>query len=216
MPLQGRNFTDLIQTQPAGGRHLRGGAEQPLQQPPDRRRRQQRRLRPGRGRVPGRPGAGAADPGRGGEGVPGARGAVRRAPGQLYRRAREHDHQVRAPTSGPAPSSPTTRTRVSPASGTIRPSLDSRSASTAARSGGPIIRDRLHFFAAVDIQDRNAPFSSSFNLTGDDASDIARTGFTVADADRFRDILENTYGMTGVGDRLRRSCPTRTSTCSAS
>ena len=66
--------------------------------------------------------------------------------------------------------------------------------------GGPIIRDRLHFFAAVDLQDRDAPFSSSFNLTGDDASDIGRTGFTIADADRFRDILETSYGMTGVGD----------------
>jgi outer membrane receptor protein involved in Fe transport len=66
--------------------------------------------------------------------------------------------------------------------------------------GGPIIRDRLHFFAAVDVQDRDAPFSSSFNLIGDDASDIGRTGFTLAEADRFRDILETTYGMTGIGD----------------
>ncbi len=66
--------------------------------------------------------------------------------------------------------------------------------------GGPIVRDKLHFFTSVDIQDREAPFSSSFNLTGDDASDIGRTGFTLADANRFVDILENTYGMTGIGD----------------
>jgi outer membrane receptor protein involved in Fe transport len=66
--------------------------------------------------------------------------------------------------------------------------------------GGPIVRDRLHFFAVVDIQHRSAPFSSNFNLTGNDASDIASTGFTVADAERFRDILETTYGVTGVGD----------------
>ncbi len=66
--------------------------------------------------------------------------------------------------------------------------------------GGPIVRDRLQVFAAVDIQDRNAPFSSSVNLTGNDASDLARAGFTVADANRFRDILQNTYGITGVGD----------------
>ena len=38
------------------------------------------------------------------------------------------------------------------------------------------------------------------NLTGNDASDLARAGFTMADADRFRDILENTYGVGGVGD----------------
>ena len=66
--------------------------------------------------------------------------------------------------------------------------------------GGPIVRDRLHFFAAVDIQDREAPFSSSFNLTGDDASDLGRTGFTLAEANRFRDILVDQYGMTGIGD----------------
>jgi outer membrane receptor protein involved in Fe transport len=66
--------------------------------------------------------------------------------------------------------------------------------------GGPIIRDRLQFFGAVDIQDRNAPFSSSVNLTGNDASDLARAGFTLADANRFRDILADTYGLTGVGE----------------
>jgi outer membrane receptor protein involved in Fe transport len=66
--------------------------------------------------------------------------------------------------------------------------------------GGPIIRDRLHLFTAVDVQDRDAPFSSNFNLTGDDASDLARTGFTLAQANRFRDILANTYGVTDVGD----------------
>jgi outer membrane receptor protein involved in Fe transport len=71
--------------------------------------------------------------------------------------------------------------------------------------GGPVIRDRLHFFTAVDIQDRDAPFSSNFNLTGNDASDLARTGFTVADADRFRDVLANTYGMSGVGDAFSPS-----------
>ena len=65
--------------------------------------------------------------------------------------------------------------------------------------GGPIVRDRLHFFTAVDIQSRSAPFSSNFNLTGDDAGDLARAGFTSADANRFRDLLEG-FGMTGVGD----------------
>jgi outer membrane receptor protein involved in Fe transport len=66
--------------------------------------------------------------------------------------------------------------------------------------GGPILRDRLHFFTAVDIQDRDAPFSSNFNLTGDDASDLGRTGFTLTEANRFRDILAASYGVNGVGD----------------
>jgi outer membrane receptor protein involved in Fe transport len=65
--------------------------------------------------------------------------------------------------------------------------------------GGPIVRDRLHFFTAVDIQSRSAPFSSNFNLVGDNASDLARAGFTTADATRFSDLLAG-YGMTGVGD----------------
>jgi outer membrane receptor protein involved in Fe transport len=65
--------------------------------------------------------------------------------------------------------------------------------------GGPIVRDRLHLFVSADIQHRSAPFSSSFNLTGDNTGDVARTGFTTADADRFRDLLAG-YGMTGVGD----------------
>ncbi len=66
--------------------------------------------------------------------------------------------------------------------------------------GGPIVRDRLHFFVTADIQDRDAPFSSNFNLTGDNTRDLATTGFTVADADRFRDILATNFNAPGLGD----------------
>jgi outer membrane receptor protein involved in Fe transport len=65
--------------------------------------------------------------------------------------------------------------------------------------GGPIVRDKAHFFAAVDLQERDAAFSSPFNLTGDDAADLAATGFTTATAEEFADILGTTYGLTNVG-----------------
>ena len=76
--------------------------------------------------------------------------------------------------------------------------------------GGPIVRDRLQLFANVDIQDRDAPFSSSVNLTGNDASDLARAGFTVADANRFRDILATRTGSTAWATGHHLSCPTPT------
>jgi outer membrane receptor protein involved in Fe transport len=66
--------------------------------------------------------------------------------------------------------------------------------------GGPIIRDRLHFFVAGDFQSSAQPFTSSFNLSGNNATDVATTGFTTADATRFRDILINQYKYPDVGD----------------
>jgi outer membrane receptor protein involved in Fe transport len=65
--------------------------------------------------------------------------------------------------------------------------------------GGPIVKDRVHFFTAIDLQQRDAAFSSPFNLTGDDAADLASTGFTTATAEEFADILGSQYGLTNVG-----------------
>ena len=48
--------------------------------------------------------------------------------------------------------------------------------------GGPLIRDRLHFFAAVDIQDRSEPF------IGEELADV---GITEATANRVREIMIN-------------------------
>jgi hypothetical protein len=66
--------------------------------------------------------------------------------------------------------------------------------------GGPVVKDKVHFFAAVDLQQRDAAFSSAFNLTGNDAADLANTGFTTATVDRFGSILANTYAITSAGD----------------
>ncbi len=65
--------------------------------------------------------------------------------------------------------------------------------------GGPLIKDRLHFFVAADIQARSTPFFSTLNLTGNDGTDVATVGFTAAQANRVADILATKYGVSGVG-----------------
>jgi outer membrane receptor for ferrienterochelin and colicin len=65
---------------------------------------------------------------------------------------------------------------------------------------GPIIRDRLQFFLSADLQSSSSSFSSSSQLTGDDAADIANVGFTLQDAQDFRDVLVNQYGFGDPGD----------------
>jgi carboxypeptidase family protein len=61
--------------------------------------------------------------------------------------------------------------------------------------GGPIIEDKLHFFAAVDLQSRNQSFGNTSQLTGDNAHDMATDGFTLPTVNRFADILSNKYGI---------------------
>ncbi len=65
--------------------------------------------------------------------------------------------------------------------------------------GGPILTDKVHFFVSADLQAKESAFSSPFNLTGNDATDLANTGFTTATVDEFVDIL-GTYGITNSGD----------------
>ena len=65
--------------------------------------------------------------------------------------------------------------------------------------GGPILTDKVHFFVSADLQSKESAFSSPFNLTGNDATDLANTGFTTATVDEFVDIL-GTYGITNSGD----------------
>lgn len=65
--------------------------------------------------------------------------------------------------------------------------------------GGPILTDKLQFFVSADIQSKESAFSSPYNLTGNDATDLANTGFTTATVNEFVDIL-STYGITNSGD----------------
>ncbi len=78
--------------------------------------------------------------------------------------------------------------------------LDYRTFQFGGDVGGPIIEDKLHFFAAVDLQSRNQSFGNTSQLTGDPTHDMATTGFTMDTANRFRDILAQKYGITNAGD----------------
>ena len=62
--------------------------------------------------------------------------------------------------------------------------------------GGPIVRDRLHFFLATDIQRNLVPYDGP--LIGSDTTggaDSAGIGVRYASALRFKEILQNTYGV---------------------
>jgi outer membrane receptor protein involved in Fe transport len=65
--------------------------------------------------------------------------------------------------------------------------------------GGPIIEDKVHFFAAVDLQSRNQSFGNAFQLNGNDEHDLAAAGFNTATVNRFRDILSSKYDVTNAG-----------------
>jgi hypothetical protein len=69
--------------------------------------------------------------------------------------------------------------------------------------GGPIIRDKAHFFIATDLQERRSAFGNQFQIGGQDpADDAARAGFTNAEAERFAAILRDKYGISDVGTAL--------------
>jgi outer membrane receptor protein involved in Fe transport len=66
--------------------------------------------------------------------------------------------------------------------------------------GGPIIKDKLHFFGAVDIQARTTTFGNQFQIPSQDpGAGAAQAGFTNATAQQFMDILGR-YGITNQGD----------------
>jgi hypothetical protein len=78
--------------------------------------------------------------------------------------------------------------------------------------GGPIIKDKAHFFITGDLQARQASFGSPYYVSGASGTncadpaqkptcdaDLARVGFTSADVDTFRSTLQS-YGITNGGD----------------
>jgi hypothetical protein len=69
--------------------------------------------------------------------------------------------------------------------------------------GGPIVKDKVHFFIATDIQERSSAFGNQFQIGGVNAEeDLARAGFTNAEAERFANILTNRYGVANPGNAL--------------
>ncbi len=68
---------------------------------------------------------------------------------------------------------------------------------------GPIVKDKVHFFIATDFQDRKASFGNSFQISGQNPDDDRRiAGFDLATAQRFTDILAQRYNITNVGNAL--------------
>jgi len=80
--------------------------------------------------------------------------------------------------------------------------LDYRTFQFGADLGGPIIEDKVHFFASVDLQAKNQSFGNAFQLTGDPAHDAMTDGFTLTEVQRFQDILAQKYGITNAGNGL--------------
>jgi len=69
--------------------------------------------------------------------------------------------------------------------------------------GGPIVKDKAHFFIATDLQERRSAFGNQFQISGvNPEEDAARAGFTNAEAERFNRILAERYGVTNAGTAL--------------
>jgi hypothetical protein len=61
--------------------------------------------------------------------------------------------------------------------------------------GGPIMRDRAHYFLSVDVQRAVVPDPGPLVVDTAGGADLARTGVSYASAVRFQDILRNVYGL---------------------
>src|SRR5215831_10085145 len=62
--------------------------------------------------------------------------------------------------------------------------------------GGPIIKDKAHFFIATDLQVRQSAFGNQYQIGGvDSATDLMKAGFDAATAQRFANILSQKYGI---------------------
>ncbi|HEX8440295.1 TonB-dependent receptor [Archangium sp.] len=69
--------------------------------------------------------------------------------------------------------------------------------------GGPIVKDKVHFFVATDLQERNSSFGNQFQIGGQNAEeDAARAGFTQEQAERFTRLLSEKYGVSDPGTAL--------------
>jgi hypothetical protein len=61
--------------------------------------------------------------------------------------------------------------------------------------GGPIVRDRAHYFLSVDMQQRVVPDPGPLISDTAGGADLSRIGISYASAVRFRDIMDTLYGL---------------------
>jgi hypothetical protein len=61
--------------------------------------------------------------------------------------------------------------------------------------GGPIVRDRAHFFLSLDLQSRTLPDIGPLITDTAGGADTINIGIRYASAKRFQDILSNDYGL---------------------
>jgi hypothetical protein len=73
------------------------------------------------------------------------------------------------------------------------------------RLGGPIIKDKLFFFISAEMGRREVPTTYVIDDSGN-SNDFGGANVSVADAQRFVDILKNTYGYDpgGFGEGYRK------------
>ncbi len=61
--------------------------------------------------------------------------------------------------------------------------------------GGPIVRDHAQYFLSIDVQHRVVPDAGPLITDTAGGADTIHTGIRYASAARFRDMLQNTYGL---------------------
>ena len=61
--------------------------------------------------------------------------------------------------------------------------------------GGPIVRDRAHYFLSVDLQHRVVPDPGPLITDTAGGAEVMHVGIRYPSAIRFQDILRNTYGL---------------------
>ena len=82
--------------------------------------------------------------------------------------------------------------------------LDYTTVQFGAAVGGPIIKDKLHFFISGDFQQKSQSFGG-LTINGlSAADDVSKAGFTVATAQRFADLLA-AKGITNAGNAFAPS-----------
>jgi hypothetical protein len=74
--------------------------------------------------------------------------------------------------------------------------------------GGPIIKDRLHFFIAPEWQDRAEPASGPYFLNGNPSPAPDDPGVTLADLTAIANVMQNQYGFNVGGvEPVERETP---------